>query len=143
MLCPDQRFRLHWHWPHWSYLNLEKKRNFQYNCRVIRQKNVSRQHHPTRADLIGMSVYNNAPIIDESMTSALSSSVRTAAPFFKKKELQVNTMLRSYGLPQIFYTLTMAEDKWPHLRQILRQPTMVMSCQRIAHYTYTCSITIS
>ena len=26
MLCPDPRFRLHWYWPHWSYLNLEKKK---------------------------------------------------------------------------------------------------------------------
>ena len=29
-------------------------------------------------------------------------------------------MIRAYGLLQIFYTMTMAEDKWPHLHQILR-----------------------
>lgn len=29
MLCPDARFRLHWYWPHWSYLNLEKNEIFK------------------------------------------------------------------------------------------------------------------
>src|SRR5687768_13176885 len=28
-------------------------------------------------------------------------------------------MLQAYGLPQIFYTLTMAENKWEHLKIIL------------------------
>ncbi|CAG8664894.1 1253_t:CDS:1 [Ambispora leptoticha] len=37
----DPRFRLHWYWPHWLYLNLEKKRNFQYNCRLLNQKSIS------------------------------------------------------------------------------------------------------
>jgi len=119
MLCPDSRFRLHWYWPHWSYLNLEKRRNFQYNYRIINQKKVSRKYHPSRAELIGRSIYSNMPIIDESKMTAISSNLRTAAPFFQKKQLQVNTMIQSYDLPQIFYTLTMAEDKWKHLEQIL------------------------
>ena len=82
MLCPDPRFRLHWYWPHWSYLNLEKRRNFQYNFRIINQKNVSRKYHPSKADLIGKSIYTNAPIIDESKTTTMFSNLRTAAPFF-------------------------------------------------------------
>src|SRR5690242_8383075 len=28
-------------------------------------------------------------------------------------------MIHSYGLLQIFYTMTIAEDKWPHLHHIL------------------------
>jgi hypothetical protein len=47
------------------------------------------------------------------------SSLRTAGPYFKKKQHQVNTMIHAYRLPQIFYTMIMAKDKWPHLHQIL------------------------
>lgn len=94
MLCPDPRFRLHWYWPHWSYLNLEKKRNFQNTCRLLNQKNVSRQFHPTRAELISQSVYTERPILNESKTTPIPSSLRTAAPFS-------------------------AEDKWSHLNYIL------------------------
>lgn len=121
MLCPDSRFRLYWYWPFWSYLNIEKRRNFQNTCRLLKQKNVSRQNHPTRTELITRSIYTYKPIINESITTPLSSNLRTAAPFFikKKKQLQVYAMLQAYGLPQIFYTLTMAEDKWYHLHYIL------------------------
>src|SRR6185369_2317215 len=93
--------------------------NFQYNYRIINQKKVSRKYHPSRAELIGRSIYSNMPIIDKSKTTAISSNLHTAAPFFQKKQLQVNTMIQSYDLPQIFYTLTMTEDKWKHLEQIL------------------------
>lgn len=75
MLCPDPRFRLHWYWPHWSYLNLVTK-----------------------------SSYGNWDILDESKTTTLHSNLRTAAPFFKKKQLQVNTMINAYGQPQLFFT---------------------------------------
>lgn len=70
--------------------------------------------------MIAESSYNTQPILDESKTTTIPSSIRTAAPFFQKKQYQVNTMLSSFGLPQIFYTMTMAEDKWPHLHEILR-----------------------
>ena len=29
-------------------------------------------------------------------------------------------MFQTYGLPQIFYTMTMGEDKWLHLKEILK-----------------------
>nr|CAG8626901.1 4420_t:CDS:2 [Entrophospora candida] len=64
--------------------------------------------------------YNNWNVLNESITTTLPSNLRTAAPFFKKKQHQVNTMVNAYGLPQIFYTLTMGEDKWPHSHQILQ-----------------------
>ncbi|CAG8698324.1 865_t:CDS:2, partial [Scutellospora calospora] len=67
MLCPDPRFRLHWYWPHWSYLTLEKKTS-----------------------------YNNHSIINESKTTMIPSYLSTAAPFFKKKQHQVNTMIQAY-----------------------------------------------
>ncbi|CAG8699436.1 12015_t:CDS:1 [Ambispora leptoticha] len=87
MFCPDPRFRLHWYWPHWSYLNLEKKRNFQNQHRILSTHNVNKEHHPTKADLISKSSYNDKNILDESITTTLPSSFRTASPFFKKKQL--------------------------------------------------------
>jgi hypothetical protein len=119
MLCPDPRFRLHWYWPHWSYLNIEKKRNYQNQNRILRQKNLPRNLHPTKADLISSSVYTNKPIINETITTTLPSHIRTSEPFFKKKQQQVNTMLQAFGLPQIFYTMTIAESRWKHLKVIL------------------------
>jgi len=101
-------------------LNLEKKRNFQNQYRLLSTRKVNREHHPTMADLITRSSYGDRNIIDESKTTTIPSNLRTAAPYFKKKQHQVNTMIHAYGLPQIFYTMTMAEDKWPHLHQILR-----------------------
>ncbi|CAH1766630.1 3589_t:CDS:2, partial [Entrophospora sp. SA101] len=95
ILCPDPRFRLHWYWPHWSYLNLEKKRNYQNKNRILNQKNVN------------------------PLTTTLPSSIRTSEAFFRKKQHQVNTMVQGYGLPQIFYTMTMSEGKWKHLQEIL------------------------
>ena len=42
MLCPNPRFRLHWYWPHWSYLNLEKRRNFQNSLHPKHQSRTDR-----------------------------------------------------------------------------------------------------
>ncbi|CAG8607059.1 4740_t:CDS:2, partial [Acaulospora morrowiae] len=119
MLCPDPRFRLHWYWPHWSYLNLEKRRNFQNQYHLLSTRKVNCEHHPTVTDLIIKSSYDNRNIIDKSKTTTIPSYLRTATPYFKKKQQQVNTMIHSYRLPQIFYTMTIAKDKWPHLHQIL------------------------
>ncbi|CAH1767476.1 13410_t:CDS:2 [Entrophospora sp. SA101] len=42
--------------------------------------------HPTQADLIAKSAYTNRPIIDETKTTSMPSSLHTAAPYFKKRQ---------------------------------------------------------
>ncbi|CAJ0650111.1 998_t:CDS:2 [Entrophospora sp. SA101] len=88
-LCSNPRFRLHWYWPHWSYLNLEKKCN---KNRILNQKNVNHELHPTRADLISRSTYDNQPMINEALTTTLPSSIQTSEAFFRKNQHHVNTM---------------------------------------------------
>ena len=111
MMCSDPQFRLHWYWPHFSYLNLEKYRNHQNRIRLIRQKNTDRHMLPTVTDLITESVYSRRAIIDEHQTTTLPSFIRTGSSFWRKKEHQLNTIVQSFGLPQIFYTMTMREGK--------------------------------
>src|SRR5438105_4157845 len=40
----DPRFRLHPTWMMWSYMRLEKFRNFQNNTRIFRQRHVDSTH---------------------------------------------------------------------------------------------------
>ena len=119
LLSPDPRFRLHLYWPHWSYMNLEKIRNHQNHARILRQKNANQQNCLTAADLITNSIYNNKPIINENITTTLPSYIRTGNTYFKEKEYQVQTMVDAFQLPQIFYTTTMNENGWKHLKTIL------------------------
>ena len=49
----DPRFRQHPTWPMWSYLQLEKYRNFQNNMCIVHQRQIdSEQNHPTAAELL-------------------------------------------------------------------------------------------
>ena len=116
----DSRFRLHHRWLAWSYLHLEKMRNHQNNQRIWRQNQADIVYRPpTAAQLIQRSSYSDRPIIDESITTTLPTFIRTGATYFHEKELHVNTMISSYGLPSLFITLTMAESHWTHLQKIL------------------------
>src|SRR5213075_2029310 len=45
---------------------------------------------------------------------------RTGDTYFHEKLLHVNAMMREYGLPSLFITLTIAESKWTHLKTILQ-----------------------
>ena len=76
---------------------------------------------PTVTDLITESVYSKRAIIDEHQTTTLPSFIRTGSSFWRKKEHQLNTIIQSFGLPQIFYTMTMGEGKWKHLHKILKK----------------------
>jgi hypothetical protein len=69
--------------------------------------------------LITTSIYNNKPIINENITSTLPSYIRTGSTYFREKEYQVKTMVDAFQLPQIFYTTTMNENGWEHLKTIL------------------------
>ena len=119
LLCPDPRWRLSWYWPHYIYLTLEKLRNHQNRTRILNQRNISSSHQLTTADFITNSVYTNRPIVDETKTTTIPSYIRTGDSYFRQKEHQINTMVQAFGLPQIFYTMTMAENHWTHLRKIL------------------------
>src|ERR1043165_7197085 len=100
-------------------MNLEKIRNHQNHARILRQKNANQQNCLTAADLITNSIYNNKPIINENITTTLPSYIRTGNTYFKEKEYQVQTIVDAFQLPQIFYTTTMNENGWKHLKAIL------------------------
>jgi PIF1-like helicase/helitron helicase-like protein len=119
LMCPDPRWRLSWYWPHYIYLTIEKLRNHQNRTRMLNQRNVSSSHQLTAADLITKSVYTGRPIINETKTTTVPSYIRTGDSYFRQKEHHINTMVQGFGLSQIFYTITMAENHWPHLHRIL------------------------
>ncbi|PKK68796.1 hypothetical protein RhiirC2_781791 [Rhizophagus irregularis] len=66
--------------------------------------------------LITNSIYTGRPIIDE---TTVPSYIRTGDSYFCQKEYHINTMVQGFGLPQIFYTMTMAENHSLHLHKIL------------------------
>jgi hypothetical protein len=119
LLCPDPRWRLSWYWPHYIYLTLEKLRNHQNRTRILNQYTTSLSHQITTADLITNSIYTGRPIINEKNTTTIPSYIRTGDSYFRQKEHHINTMVQGFGLPQIFYTMTMAENHWKHLNNIL------------------------
>ena len=59
-------------------------------------------------------------ILDEQRSMPLPTFIRTGDSYFKEKEHHLNTMVKAKGLPTLFITLTMAEHKWIHLTEILR-----------------------
>ena len=116
----DPRFRLHPTWPVWSYLQLEKLRNYQNTARLLRTKNAEQSSLPqTAAQLLQQSLYRDAPIIDEERTVPLPTFIRTGSSYFREKQFHLNTMISNYGLPTLFITLTMAESQWTQLSDIL------------------------
>ena len=59
-------------------------------------------------------------MIDETKTTTLPTFIRIGDTYFHEKNLHINTMIREYKLPSIFITLTAAESKWTHLKNILK-----------------------
>ena len=122
----DPRWRLHRHWPSWSYLQLEKLRHHQNTQRILRQshlesgtRNNGNTNLPTARDLLRSSTYSSRNIIDENKTIPIPTFVRTGDTYFHQKELHLNAMLQKLGLPTLFITLSMAESRWTHLHDIL------------------------
>jgi hypothetical protein len=116
----DSRFRLHPAWPMWSYLQLEKLRNYQNTARILRTKDAVKTMLPqTAADLLRESLYNNQFIIDEDQTAPLPTFIRTGDSYFREKQYHLDTMVSRFGLPTLFITLSMAESKWTQLHDIL------------------------
>ena len=75
----------------------------------IKKNSANQQNCLTAADLITNSIYNNKPVINEHITT-------TGSTYFREKEFQVQTMVNAFQLPQIFYTTTMNENGWEHLK---------------------------
>jgi len=117
----DSRFRLHPVWMMWSYMQLEKLRNFQNTARIYRQNSVDNMtSQPSTIQWLRQSHYTHQMIIDENKSIPLPTFIRTGDSYFKEKEHHLNTMVKAKGLPSLFITLSMAETKWIHLREILR-----------------------
>ena len=102
----DPRFRLFHTWIAWSYLRLEKIRNHQNTARFMRQQHADSNTNPTAANLLRRSQYTNNLIIDEDKTMPLPTFIRTGDSYFHEKELHVNAMVTTKGLPQLFITLS-------------------------------------
>lgn len=116
----DYRFRVHPLWPTWSYLQLEKLRNYQNTQRLLRIHNIEQTLQPrTAAELLTSSLYDGAPIINEESTDPLPTFIRTGDSYFRSKQHHLDTMIDSFGLPKLFITMTMAEGSWHHLKEIL------------------------
>src|SRR2546430_11139938 len=86
---------------------------------MLNQRNISTSHQLTATDFITNSVYTGRPIINETKTTTVTSYIRTGDSYFCQKEHHINTMVQGFGLPQIFYTITMAENHWPLELRIL------------------------
>ncbi|EXX69470.1 PIF1-like helicase domain-containing protein [Rhizophagus irregularis DAOM 181602=DAOM 197198] len=116
----DPRWRIHHYWPYWSYLQLEKLRHHQNTQRLLKQSQLNSPTDPlTARDLLQPSSYGRRNIIDEGKTIPIPSFVRTGDTYFHQKELHLNAMIKKLGLPTLFITLSMAENRWTHLHNIL------------------------
>jgi hypothetical protein len=122
LLLNDPRFRLDHYWPSHTYLQIEKLRHHQNTQRILHKKNIDESRRlPTSIDLIQQNNYSNRRRINEELTIPLPTFIRTGDSYFHEKELHLNSMLHSLGLPTIFITLSMAESRWTDLHDILRQ----------------------
>ena len=77
-------------------------------------------HLPTAVQLITQSTYTGQNIIDETKTITLLTFIWTRDTYFHEKLLYINAMSNEFGVPSLFITLTMAENKWTHLEEILK-----------------------
>ncbi|PKC01098.1 hypothetical protein RhiirA5_427252 [Rhizophagus irregularis] len=64
------------------------------------------------ADFITNNIYTECPIINETKTTTVASYISTRVSYFCQKEHHINTMVQGFGLPQISYTMTIAEIYW-------------------------------
>ncbi len=70
-------------------------------------------------NLIQKSLYTDKPIINERITTTLPTFIRIGDSYFHEKEHHINAMINNFSLPQLFITLTMNENRWEHLKNIL------------------------
>ena len=78
------------------------------------------RNRPTGAQLLQQSMFGVWNIVNEQITSTIPSFIRTGDSYFKAGESNINAMLKSFGLPQLFITMTFSE-RWPDLQDIMSQ----------------------
>jgi len=86
---------------------------------MLNQYNIFKSYQLTTADFIVNSIYIERPIINEIKTTTIPSYIRTGDSYFYQKEYHINIMVQEFGFSQIFYTITIAENHWLHLHNIL------------------------
>src|SRR3989337_1777454 len=117
----DLRWRLHHYWSSWSYLQLEKLKHHQNTQRLLKQTNMDSNNPrlPTARQLLRPSNYHPYNIIDENKITLLPSFIQTEDTYFYQKQLYLNAIVKNKGLPTLFITLSMVENRWSHLQNIL------------------------
>jgi len=114
-------FRSDIYWPSWIYLQAESRRIFQNSQRLLKGDSMNRAHNrPTGDQLLQQSMFGDWNIINEKISATLPAFIRTGEPFFRNAELNINALLKSFLLPQLFVTLTFSEH-WPQFQGILHQ----------------------
>jgi hypothetical protein len=69
--------------------------------------------------LLQQSAYGLSSIINEAIAYTILACIRTGESYFLEKERLTNSVISSYGLPQLFITLTFNES-WPEFKDILQ-----------------------
>ena len=103
-------FRSNINWQSWIYLQAESCRIFQNSQRLLKGDSMNRAHNrPTGDQLLQQSMFGDWNIINEKISATLPAFIRTGEPFFRNAELNINALLKSFLLPQLFLTLTFSE----------------------------------
>ncbi|PKK66862.1 hypothetical protein RhiirC2_784275 [Rhizophagus irregularis] len=89
-----------------------KLRNHQNRTKILNQHSTFLLYQLTAADFITNNIYTECPIINETKTTTVASYISTGVSYFCQKEHHINTMVQGFGLPQISYTMTIAEIYW-------------------------------
>ena len=107
-------------WPAWIYMEIEAIRLFQNNQRLISgQIKRSLDGRLPVSELLQCSAYGNWSIVNEKITTTIPRFIRTGEAFFIDAESKIKAMLREYGIPILFVTLTFSE-KWPQYQHLLK-----------------------
>ena len=114
-------FRNDIYWPSWIYLEVESRRVFQNSRRLLKGDGTNRVHNrPTGDQLLQQSMFGDWNIINEKISSTLPAFIWTGEPFFRNAESNIEAMLKSFSLPQLFVTITFSES-WPEFQAIIHR----------------------
>jgi PIF1-like helicase/Helitron helicase-like domain at N-terminus len=112
-------FRNDHKWSAFKYLEVEMQRIHQNSNRLVKVDQTNRQQNrPTGAQLLQQSMFGTWNVVNEQITSTISAFIRTGDTYFRAGESNINAMLKSFGLPQMFITMTFSE-RWPELQNIM------------------------
>ncbi|PKY62823.1 hypothetical protein RhiirA4_490036 [Rhizophagus irregularis] len=87
-------------------------RNHQNRTKILNQHSTFLLYQLTAADFITNNIHTECPIINETKTATVASYIRTGVSYFCQKEHHINTIVQGFSLPQISYTMTIAEIYW-------------------------------